>query len=82
MTFPRNCEHSRRIDNGGKNVQMTEKLGRIFTGEQKAEAVRISARVHELCLQLAGCQLRLAPAGHVTQSARPSAKVPEKKTYG
>ncbi len=77
MTFPRNSGHSRRIDNRGKNVQMTEKLGRIFTGEQKAEAVRISARVHELRLQLAGCQLlgcacrtRLAPAGHVTQSGK------------
>jgi hypothetical protein len=73
LTFRRNSGHSQRIDNGGKNVQMTEKPRRIFTDEQKAEVVRISARVHELRLQLAGCQLlgcacrtRLAPAGHVT----------------
>jgi transposase-like protein len=34
---------------------MTKKPRRLFTDEQKAEAVRISA----------------APAGHVTQSGRP-----------
>ena len=59
MTFPRNRGHSQRIDNRRKNVQLTEKSRGIFTGEQKAEAVRISAR-----------ELRLASAGHLTQSGK------------
>jgi transposase len=42
-----------------ENVQMTKKPRRIFTPEQKAEAVRISA----------------APAGHVTQSGKPVSQV-------
>jgi transposase len=42
-----------------ENVQMTQKPRRLFTPEQKAEAVRISA----------------APAGHVTQSGKPVSQV-------
>jgi hypothetical protein len=49
---------------------MTKKPRRLFTDEQKAEAVRISAAlVGFACLTQQGSGT--TPAGHVTQSGRP-----------